>query len=125
MKRNYYMPLNKGFSIIEGLVSIIIVSIIFIGVISFNYFYQYNSYNNEKKLKDNIMIQNVYDVFSEDPSNFKNNILEYFDGRWNNDKFEFTDNKSYYLLWIMTERDIELVVVQNDKELEAWHRYRN
>lgn len=119
------MPLNKGFSIIEGLVSIIIVSIIFIGVISFNYFYQYNSYNNEKKLKDNIMIQNVYDVFSEDPSNFKNNILEYFDGRWNNDKFEFTDNKSYYLLWIMTERDIELVVVQNDKELEAWHRYRN
>ena len=117
-KRNY----KKGITLFEILISILIIGIISLGsyyIIS--RIHQINSLN-DSLVDETMIIQNTYELFKDDPSNFKENIEIAYKGTWDNDiylieknpiiRFKITENMEFIIL----------KVIKDDEVIEIWKR---
>lgn len=125
MKEKFFMQKNlikHGFTFIEILMSILIISITFIGLFYIISFYNSSITKNKHEIKNEIIISQAYEIFNCDPLEFKNNIDLLYEGYWenniiyimdsNNLKFDI-ENHSYYVL---------VKVFYDDLLIEQWYR---
>ena len=126
MKENWFMQVNKGFTLIEVLISITIFGLITIGVFSLNHYYRVNNLNNQNKLSEELVLHNVYEIFSEEPQSFKDNIYKMYRGTWNNELFSFDESLkiNIQLRYLILKCSIKLEIIKGGEVIEHWERIR-
>lgn len=117
------MQRNKGFTIVEVLISIAVLSIISVIIISGFLIYSSSVKRMEKNMVAEAAIEICYTVFSDDPSRFKVNISKYKPGEWNNEFYYFEEDNGLYLKYGIENNYVYLTILKGSKVVERWQRY--
>ncbi len=123
MKRNMLWPLNKGFSLIEVLISIIIIGLVSFGLICLNNYRLLREIKIEKELKEELFIDNLIDIFNNDPTNFKTNYTTIYHQDWENNSVINNDFPTLKISCYYETNSLILIITRNNEVIEQWRRY--
>ena len=123
MKRNMLWPLNKGFSLIEVLISIIIIGLVSFGLICLNNYRLLREIKIEKELKEELFIDNLIDIFNNDPTNFKTNYTTIYHQNWENNSVINNDYPTLKISCYYETNSLILIITRNNEVIEQWRRY--
>ena len=123
MKRNMLWPLNKGFSLIEVLISIIIIGLVSFGLICLNNYRLLREIKIEKELKEKLFIDNLIDIFNNDPTNFKTNYTTIYHQDWENNSVINNDFPTLKISCYYETNSLILIITRNNEVIEQWRRY--
>lgn len=117
-RRNY----KNGLTLIEILVSILIVSIISLS----SYYivsriYQINIVN-DLLIDETLVIQNSYDIFYSDPTKFKKNLEMAYPGTWEDDTYVLKQNIDVKFKIEEGKKFIRVKIIKHEEEIEVWER---
>lgn len=116
--------LNKGFTLLEVLISIVLFSIV-IGLFIFVETTNYKDIKqHEMDLDQTIFLDNCYQLFSIDPINFKCNLQEAYKGKWDNFIYYPEILTNLEVRHYDNEEFIHVFILYDGKVLEEWVRQK-
>lgn len=116
--------LKNGVTIIEVLTSISIFSFFFIGIYFCLSIYFSTITNNNKIIKKETIIFELYNLFQISPSNFKDDINLYFDGKWIENYYYIENCEDVVVFYEETEYEITVKIMKEERYLEQWTRIK-
>lgn len=113
---------KKGVTIIEVLVSMMLIFILLLGCTFLLPKINLIITNNEENFKESIFIDNVYKLFSVDPSEFKTNMHEIYNVDWNGNHLVLNNNSQFEVTYYEDESRIIVEIILNSEVIEKWER---
>lgn len=115
---------KRGLTLIEVLTCISIFSFFLIGIYFCLTIYFSVISNNNKTIKHETIIFELYNLFQISPSNFKNDINLYFDGKWIDNYYYIDHCDEIIVFYEETDYEIIVKIIKEERCLEQWTRIK-
>lgn len=113
---------NKGFTIIEILVTVFILGCVF-GATYFMILRMYEmNVKNKELLNEEIFVNNTYKIFISDPLNFDENLKLIYDVELVDDRYKISNIKELTVQVIENEEYIFVYIIKEKEVKEEWVR---
>ncbi len=113
---------KKGVTLVELLISFLILNLLVTSLYYFIVFYQKDNLKKVEIINDYVITNEIYILFSNDPTNFKKNLNEFYEGLWKEDNYYLKNFSNMYINIQENVESMNVKIYKNNEVYKQWYR---